>query len=130
MKKLILIAVCYLFIACNERDFEERDFGYLIQVNFKTEKVKEGWKDLNKSDYKATLFCQQIIKGNVSLNDYSFKELCLGSDGHGTNYMYVQLSTLNVTEVHLITYKENKILVNTISDYNQNDCVKRWIIQN
>ncbi|WP_077417875.1 hypothetical protein [Chryseobacterium sp. JV274] len=130
MKTLILILALILLGSCSAERDQENEFKYLIQVNFQTGKVKEGEKELVKANNESSFECGKILKGETLTDGYTYKVLCMGSDGKGTSFMYVILTSVNESGYFLITYDEKYSLYHKVQDYDQASCLKRWIISN
>lgn len=130
MKTLILILALTLLGSCSTERDQEEGFKYLIQVDFMTGVVKEGGKILIKADEKTEEICNQIIKGKPLSEGYFYKTLCIGSDGNGTSFMYILLTSPTTTAIILITYNNTATLSNLTPDFLQESCLKRSIISN
>lgn len=117
-----------LYSCSSDTGYDEISPNYLITVNFKTGQVKEGNVELKQADTERTDICLKIKSGQLLPSGYSFKVLCMGSDGKGNSFIYLQISNKHSTSNNLITFNETTTLVHWIQNYQQTDCLNRRIL--
>ncbi|MDR4892244.1 MULTISPECIES: hypothetical protein [unclassified Chryseobacterium] len=130
MKTIIfnLFLLFTLYSCSSETEYDEISPNYLITVNFKTGQVKEGNLELKQADTETTDICLKIKSGQLLPPGYSFNVLCMGGDGKGNNFIFLQISNELSTSYILMTFNEATTLVHLIQNYHQADCLNRRML--
>ncbi|HAO26752.1 MAG TPA: hypothetical protein DCQ68_01840 [Chryseobacterium indologenes] len=128
MRKLIIILLLITkFTSCStERDNDERDPKYLIEVNFEKGIVNEGGKQLEPASPEISEICENEIKLSIpGIDNPNVKILCFGSGESNERYYYIFISSKS--EYYLTTSKSEKYQTHIVKNYEQRNCLKRWI---
>ncbi|AZA82197.1 hypothetical protein C1637_09795 [Chryseobacterium lactis] len=130
MKNLIISLILSILLASCSSDIEtfEYDPKYLIEIDFKSGQIKEGGKVLKPASSEISAICVKAINNEPLPEDYNAKILCIGSGGNNVEYFYVFISSSTVTGYFLVSRKEDKYLTHIVNAFEQNSCLKRWIM--
>lgn len=126
MKKiLITLSIALIFSSCSsEIDTFDYDPKYLIEIDFTTGHVMEGGNILEAASLEIREICIKALHNEALQAGYKAEILCQGSGGNNALFYYMRL---NGSKYYLITERETKTLVNVVTHYEQNNCLKRWI---
>ena len=117
------------FISCSsEIDTFDYDPAYKIEIDFKTGQVKEGGITLEHATPELESICLKAVKNETLPDGFKAEMLCFGGGENNLQFHYLKLETTCFLGYYLITTNSNVVLVHSVSTYNQNSCLKRWII--
>lgn len=132
MKKfLITLSLVMTLASCTtEIDTFDYDPRYLIEIDFKTGNVMEGRILLVPANAEISEICLKALRNETLPEGYKAEITCQGSGGNNALFYYINLISSNGSKNYLVTQNELVTMVNVITHYEQNNCLKRWIKTN
>lgn len=132
MRTLIInLFLITFFVSCSsEIDTFDYDPQYLIEIDFKAGQVMEGGKVLQAADPETRDICLKAMRNETLPDGYKAETLCFGSGENNVRYHYLKITIKSIVGYYLVTNNNSVTLVHTVSYYQQNSCLKRWIISN
>lgn len=129
MKSIIVSLILFFtLLSCSSNmECDQRNPQFQITVNFTTGTVKEGGVILNPADQGTADLCLKVKAALPLTEGYSSKVLCMGSDGYGTNFIYIELISNSGSNFYLLTSNDTTNFVHQVHVYHQTDCLNRWI---
>lgn len=130
MRTLVInLFLIIFFISCSsEIDTFDYDPAYKIEIDIKTGQVKEGGITLEPTDPELQSICLKALKNETLPDGYKAEILCFGSGENNLQFHYLKLETTSFIGYYLITSNNTLISVHNVATYEQNNCLKRWII--